>query len=249
MSLALRGASFRWPDGKLALSEAEIELRGGRVIALLGPNGAGKSTLLGLASGRLAPSSGSAELEGKPLRAWDAAARARNVALLPQFERLPFNYSVRDFVLLGRAPHVGLLALPSALDEAKAAEAIEELGLEALADRGVTELSGGELQLVRIARCLAQEALYLLLDEPTSMLDPAHARSVAEAMRGLAASGRGLLFSTHDPALALFAADEALLLRNGRTVARGPVSTIVSPAALSEAFGVAFAQRPLPSAY
>ncbi|MBL8967470.1 MAG: ABC transporter ATP-binding protein, partial [Spirochaetaceae bacterium] len=190
MSLELRRAGYRWPGGALALDDATIGLEPGRVLAILGPNGAGKSTLLGLASGRLEPSGGEALLDGKAIRAWERRALARRLAHLPQVERLAFNYPVLDFVLLGRAPHVPSLAQPGPADLERAAAALAELGLSALADRPVAELSGGELQLVRLARCLAQEAAYLLLDEPSTMLDPANARRLADELKRLAESGR-----------------------------------------------------------
>lgn len=247
MSLSLVSAGFAWPGGRRVLEEVGLELERGRILALLGPNGAGKSTLLGLASGRLRPDRGEALLDGRPLQAWGPAGVARRLALLPQFERIPFSYAVRDFVLLGRAPHVSFLAQPGPEDLAAASAALEELGLADFAERPVTELSGGELQLVRLARALAQEAGYLLLDEPTSMLDPAHALMVAKALRGLARGGRGILFTTHDLGLALNLADEALLLRDGGVVAAGPAARVLAPEPLSLAFGIPFGSAALPN--
>ena len=249
MSLELRALSFRWPEGALALEGATLSLEPGRALALLGPNGAGKSTLLGLASGRLRPGAGEALLEGRPIAAWDRRALARRLAYLPQAERLPFNYPVLDFVLLGRAPHVPPLSQPGPADLERARAALAELGLSALAARPVTELSGGELQLVRLARCLAQEADYLLLDEPSTMLDPANARRLAEALRRLVSGGRALLFTSHDAAFSAYAAGEAALLKAGSLVALGPSRAVLVPDLLETAFGLPFKPTSLPSVF
>lgn len=249
MSLELEGLSFSWPGGAPLLSGVGLRLGPGSILALLGPNGAGKSTLLSLAAGRREPSSGSASLEGRELRAWDRRSLARHLAFLPQTERLPFNYTVRDFVLLGRAPHVPTLSLPGEEDELCCDRAIVELGLESLAGRAITELSGGELQLVRLARCLVQEAEYLLLDEPSTALDPANARRLADELRRLAAGGRAILLTTHDAAFASYVAAEALLLRRGEVVASGPSSAVLVREFLEAAFGLPFGRSPVPSAF
>ena len=249
MSLVLDRVRFSWPDGREAVAGASLELSPGGSLALLGPNGAGKSTLLGLAAGRHAPSDGKAELDGRALRDIDPRARARRIAVLPQFERLPFNYGCLDLVLLGRAPHLPALSLPGPADEERALDALGRLGLEAFADRPLDSLSGGELQLVRIARCLAQEADYLLLDEPGSMLDPANARLVADALRGIAASGTAVLFSSHDAAFAAHAATGALLMRGGSVVASGPSRAVLVPELLEAAFGLPFLPATFPSVY
>jgi iron complex transport system ATP-binding protein len=117
------------------------------------------------------------------------------------------------------------------------------------AGRPVDSLSGGELQLARLARCLAQEADYLLLDEPGSMLDPANAKMVADALRDIAASGRGVLFSTHDAAFAAHAADTAILVREGSPLASGPARAVLVPELLEAAFGLPFLPQTFPSVY
>jgi len=277
-SLELRAVRMTRSSGRGRAAAAREVVRGvdlrlvpGKVIALLGPNGAGKTSLLGLASGRYAPSSGRATLEGRELSRWEGGAIARRIAFLPQVERLPYNYSCLELVLLGRAPHVPYLSMPSGRDAAVAAAALARLGLAGFEDRPAGELSGGELQLARIARCLAQEARYLLLDEPTSMLDPANARRVADALKGLAGRGaaaaggeegaaeaagadggtapHGVLFATHDVALAAYLADEAVLLREGEVVADGAARDVLVPERLREAFGVAFGPSSIASAF
>ncbi|TXT49682.1 MAG: iron complex transport system ATP-binding protein [Spirochaetes bacterium] len=221
----------------------------GKKIALLGANGCGKTTLLSLLGGRLSPAQGKVLIHGSPLAALSLRATAGEIAFLPQIERLPFNYKVLDFVLLGRAPHVGAFSLPGPRDREKALEALEELELTDIAQRGAGELSGGEFQLVRLARCLSQEARILLLDEPTSLLDPANAARIGEVISNLADRGKTILFATHDVALSQFVADEAILLADRRILARGPVGRILEADLLDEAFGVKFGLASIPIAF
>lgn len=205
----------------------------GRVMALVGPNGSGKSTALGVASGWLKPTGG-------------RFARDGQAAFLPQSERLAFAFSALEYVTFGRAPHLPYLAVPSGRDEALALAALASVGMERSASRRVNALSGGELQLVRIARAMVQEADYVILDEPTDMLDPAHASALCSIVRGMAESGKGILLSTHDIAFALACADDAALIRDGRVMAVGPAPEALSCDALGGLFGLRFERRSLP---
>ncbi|MBU0928465.1 MAG: ABC transporter ATP-binding protein [Spirochaetes bacterium] len=228
------GVSYRYKGEPAdALSGLSLSVPPGRAVALLGPNGSGKSTALGIAAGWLAAGSGRVE-------------RAGGAAFLPQSERLAFSFTCLEYVSFGRAPHLPYLSVPSGRDEEKAAAALDEVGMGAKARKRITAISGGELQLVRIARALAQEAAYVILDEPTDMLDPAHVASIGAAVRRLAASGAGVLFSTHDLAFALACADEAALLRAGRLVGSGPASRVIDCASLSRLYGTPFVLKELP---
>ncbi|MFH2114116.1 MAG: ABC transporter ATP-binding protein, partial [Spirochaetota bacterium] len=139
------------------------------------------------------------------------------------------------------------LAMPSRKDHELVLGCLADVGMAGFADRRITSLSGGELQLVRIARALAQEARYLILDEPTDMLDPAHAVAVAKAIRRLVASGGGVLLSTHDIAFALAVSDRVALLRMGRIQSLGPAKDTVTPASLAALFEVPFTLASLPT--
>ncbi len=227
--------SYRYkgePDD--ALLGFNLVLKPGNVVALLGPNGSGKSTALGIGSGWLKPDSGRVERRGP-------------VAFLPQSERLAFSFTCLEYVVFGRAPHLPYLALPSGSDEERALAALAELGMEHKAERRITALSGGELQLVRIARALAQEAAFVLLDEPSEMLDPAHVSTMGRAIHRLADSGVGVLFSTHDLAFALACADEAAMMRSGRLRALGPAATTINCEALADLYGTAFGLVSVPA--
>ena len=219
-----------------ALRGFSLTLERGCVLALLGANGSGKSTALGIGASWLKPRQGSFSADGM-------------VAFLPQSERFSFSFSCLEYVSFGRAPHMPYLSLPSACEDTLALEALRRVGMESRLHRRITSLSGGEMQLVRLARALAQDAPYLLLDEPGDMLDPGHAASVGVLLRELAGEGRGILFSTHDIAFALSHADDAALVRDGRAVKRGSSAGTLSVGELSMLYGHPFALASIPVPY
>jgi iron complex transport system ATP-binding protein len=250
MMIGAQELRFSYPGaGREALSGMSLEAGEGSVLAVLGPNGCGKSTLLRLLLGMERPSSGRVIYGGLGLEGLSRREIAQRAAFLPQFERLGFALSAVDYVLLGSSPRVGALSTPSGAELDRARCALERAGAADLAERKVNELSGGELQLVRISRCLAQDTGAILLDEPTSMLDPAHSRLVADLLLGLAREGKTIVLSTHDAALAAYAAARAVLMREGREVSSGPAREVLEPARLEACFGVAFGQAAAPSAF
>ena len=249
-SLTLDAVSFRYRGApRAALDGVTFSLAAGEVFVVVGPNGSGKSTLLGIASGRLKPSAGRARFDDADLVSYSPPARAARIAALPQSERVAFDFSCTDFVLFARAHKRSPFSAPGPEDVEAAFAALDALGVGELAERPVTELSGGEFQLVRLARCVAQEASLLILDEPTAMLDPAHVLAVAAAVRSIAAAGKAVLLATHDLGFASAIADRALVLREGRAVAEDVPARAFGLEALERAFGVAFEFRatPVPS--
>ena len=214
----------------------ELRLQPGQVLALLGPNGGGKTTLLKTLLGLLRPLGGQVELDGQPLHTLSAAARARRLAYVPQSHVGAFAFSVADLVLMGRTAHGSLFAAPSVHDRAVAQAAIERLGIAHLAARPATMISGGERQLALIARALAQEAQLMVLDEPTAALDFGNQGKVMREIRRLADEGLGVLFTTHDPNHATRFADQALLIRQGCTLASGAVTEVVTQTMLERLY-------------
>ena len=194
-------------------------LAAGETLAILGANGAGKTTLLRTLLGLLPPLAGSVAIDGRPVASLAPAARASRIAYVPQHHVPAYAFSVTDAVLMGRAGRVGTFARPGRNDYAAAADALATLGIGALAARPVTELSGGERQLVMIARALAQQASIIVLDEPTASLDFGNRVRVLRELDRLRARGLTLLFSTHEPDQALVHADRALLLADGKPLA------------------------------
>jgi iron complex transport system ATP-binding protein len=209
-------------DGAALFSRVDLTLSAGEILFLLGPNGVGKTTLFRTLLKHIEPIAGSILLDGADIAGWSLARFARAVAFVPQNHRSPFPFKVRDVVLMGRAPHHGAFAAPSQGDRAAADAAIEALGLGALADRPVTEISGGEMQLTLIARALAQGPRLLLLDEPTASLDFGHQVAVLAKTRELARQrGLGVIVSTHDPNQALACADRVARIGRGGAFACG----------------------------
>jgi iron complex transport system ATP-binding protein len=234
---------------------AEVVVRGvdlclerGETTALLGRNGCGKSTLLRLLAGALPPKGGAVLLEGKPLEGWPRRARAQRLAVVPQELHVPFAFSVREVVELGRAPYAQTLQGLHAKDRRAVDEALAATDLLELADRPYQQLSGGEQQRVALALALAQEPLVLLLDEPTVHLDIAHQMAVlALARRLCAAQGLAVLAAMHDINLSCLYFDRLLVMAAGGILASGPPGAVLSPALVEQAFGarVAVARHPL----
>lgn len=217
-----------------------FSLAPGQVLCLLGPNGGGKTTLLRTLLGLLPPLAGRVTLGGVPLGSLSRREIARRLAYVPQAAAGGFAYRARDVVAMGRAARLPLLAVPGARDHAIAETALDRLGIGALADRAVTELSGGERQLVLIARALAQEAACLVLDEPTASLDFGNQALVLRQVRALAArEGLAVLMTTHHPDHAFLVADAAMMLHAGTLTGPMPPADLITPDRLSDAYGVA----------
>jgi len=204
-----------------------IALATGEVLALLGPNGSGKTTLLKTLLGLFAPRSGEVNLNDRPLPDYSSRARARLIAYVPQSHVATFAFNVEAIVLMGRTAHGNIFSGASAADRAIAAQALERFGISHLSERPYTMISGGERQLVLLARAMAQEPRFIVLDEPTASLDFGNQGKVMYEIRKLRASGHGVLFTTHDPNHAMRAADRAYLLRDGATIAEGAIDAVL----------------------
>lgn len=213
-------------------------LRPGRVTAILGPNGSGKSTLVRTCAGLLAPDTGNVTLDGVALDRFPPRERARRIGYLPQEATVHWDLRVADLVALGRLPHRAPFAGLSPEDHAAIDAAIEATGIRPLADRLVTQLSGGERARVLLARVLAGQPQWLLADEPLASLDPVHQLDLLDRLGALAADGMGVVIVLHDLVQAARAADDVLLLRDGRPVAFGPASETLAHVPLRAAFGV-----------
>ena len=214
----------------------DVALSTGEVLALLGPNGGGKTTLLKTLLGLLAPQSGEVRLGDRPLAGYSSRERARLLAYVPQSHVVTFAFTVETVVLMGRTAHGNLFSRPTAADRAIAARMLERFGIAHLRERPYTMISGGERQLVLLARALAQEPQFIVLDEPTSSLDFGNQGKVLREIRALATAGLGVMFTTHDPNHALRAADRAYLIRDGARIADGAASAVLTRAALEELY-------------
>jgi iron complex transport system ATP-binding protein len=208
--------------------ELEVALKTGEVLALLGPNGSGKTTLLKTLLGLIAPLGGAVRLGDRGLTDYTVRERARAIAYVPQSHAPTFAFPVESMVLMGRTAHGNLFSRPTERDRAAAASALERLGIAHLAPRPYTMISGGERQLVLLARALAQDPQFIVLDEPTASLDFGNQGKLMDEIERLAESGHGVLFTTHDPNHALRAANRAYLLRDGQRVAEGAVGDVLT---------------------
>jgi len=235
--LALEGVALRLGP-RPVLAGADLGVAPGEVVGLLGRNGSGKTTLLRIACGLAEPDAGSVLLEGRPLAAWGRRERARAVALVPQETHFPFPFTVAEVVLMGRAPHLGWMGFEGRHDLDAARDAMTQLGIEALAERSVLTLSGGERQLAVVARALAQEPRLLLLDEPTAFLDLRHRLDVLARVRAFAEAGGSALVVSHDLGLAARACDRLALLADGRILAVGRPAEVLVPPLLRAAFAI-----------
>ena len=224
--------------GRTLGRDIDLDVQAGEVLCVLGPNGGGKTTLFRTLLGLLPTHAGTIALSGKPLDAYKPAERAKLMAYVPQAGNSTFAFTVHEVVLMGRTAHLGLFASPGAKDIAAANAAINELNIAHLADKSFTQISGGERQLALIARALAQASPLLILDEPTASLDFGNQTLILNEIRRLKASGRSVLFCTHDPDHALQCADRALLLHRGNVLALGIPREVVTAANLKTLYGV-----------
>ncbi|MCC7205747.1 MAG: ABC transporter ATP-binding protein [Anaerolineae bacterium] len=226
------------PGGKSVLRTLSLDVQPGTVTAVLGPNGAGKTTLLHLTLGWLKPQRGQVRLAGRPLGSYGRRALGQWMALVPQTERIPFEYSVMEYVLMGRSPYLTPLAMPGADDYRIGEMVIQQVGLSALRDRPITTLSGGERQLATAARALAQQPRLLLLDEPTAHLDLANKARLIRLLRDLTASGMTLILTTHEPDVAAAIATHVVLIVGGQVFRAGSLAEVFTSDNLSAAYGL-----------
>jgi iron complex transport system ATP-binding protein len=213
-------------------------LASGETLAVLGGNGAGKTTLFRTLLGLLPPQAGRIAVGGAALQTLEPRERARRLAYVPQQHVPAFGFSVLEAVLMGRAARLSAFARPGGADRAAALDALSRLGIAALAARPVTELSGGERQLVLVARALAQQAPVLILDEPTASLDFGNRARVLGEIDRLRGSGLTIVFSTHEPDHALAHADRALLLADGHPLALDVVERALTAANVERLYRV-----------
>jgi iron complex transport system ATP-binding protein len=234
--LEARNLNYSYGNGRLAVRDLSMAVQQGAMTAVIGANGSGKSTLIRMFASLLQPGSGEILLDGKPLRQWDPRLRAREIAYMPQTTATAFPFQVIDMVLSGRTPHTMRFRFESAADMDKAMEALEAAGAANLASRAFTSLSGGERQMVTLARALAQEPRVLLLDEPSSALDLKHRADLIRTLVRLRDTQRlSVVMITHDLQLT-GTFDQVVALHQGAVAAAGTPQEVMHDKLLREIY-------------
>ena len=236
--LRIENGSFAYRSGPQILKDINIDVEPGEILAVLGPNGAGKTTLLRCMMDMLHWQSGRSLLGGEDIRSIPASKLWRRMAYVPQARSAAVSYTAFQTVLLGRSSRIGAFSAPSAEDMKIAESVMERLGISHLADKACYAISGGELQMVLIARAMAAEPEILVLDEPESNLDFKNQLIVLDAMTALAAEGVACIFNTHYPAHALQRAGKALMLSKDGESIFGDTTAVVTEENIRRAFGV-----------
>lgn len=236
MMLETRDIVHAYTVGVPVLRGISLTLERGTILYLLGRNGCGKTTLMQCLSGMLKPASGKITLDGKDIHTYTPTERAQHIGLVPQLHTPAFAYTVREMILMGRAPHLGLFGTPDKADYTVADEALASVGLTHYRERPYTQLSGGERQLVLIARGLAQKCRILLMDEPDAHLDLNNQQRVMEIVQRLTAEGLSFIVTSHVPNNALIYAHCVLLMKEGRVLSTGEPSYTLTESLLSDAY-------------
>ncbi|MEE8356999.1 MAG: ABC transporter ATP-binding protein [Anaerolineales bacterium] len=232
--LSLEHIHFRYyPDDPNVLSNLSLDIPAGKVTAILGPNGTGKTTLLHILLGLLKPLKGVVKVSGKSHKEYSRRELSQMIGLVPQFESIPFNFSVFEYVLLGRSPYLKPLQLPGSEDVRITEEALLDAGIDHLRNKPVNEISGGERQLAHISRVLTQQTQILLLDEPTAHLDLENQNRILSLLKQMSAQGNTAVLTTHDPNAAIFAADYFVLMNRGKIAAQGNLAEVITAKNLS----------------
>ncbi len=239
MSLSVSHLTFAY-DKTPVLRDVSFTAGEGKLLAILGPNGVGKTTLFRCILGEQKRYAGTIAVDGVDARTLNARALAHRIAYIPQTHAPAFRYSVRDMVLMGTTHRLSPLSAPKAKEQAIAEKAMARLGIEAFAEKDFSRISGGEQQLVYIARALAQQAKLLLMDEPTSSLDYGNQLAVLSTVKALTKDDYTVLLCTHNPQHALWFADETLALKNGAIAACGETAKQLTPALLNTLYGTSF---------
>ena len=237
ISLEFRHVNLGY-HGHVVLHDVSLTLKTGEIVCLLGANGVGKTTLFKTILGFIKPLAGVITIDGKDCSQLSPKEFAHLVAYVPQLHHTPFPYKVRDVVLFGRTAHQKLFASPCKKDREIADRSLELLNIAHLAERSFTELSGGERQMVIIARALAQEARFIMFDEPTSNLDYGNQVRILRAIADLRSHSVGILMATHTPDHAFMVGSKVVVMANGGLLCYGTPETTLTTERLKEVYGV-----------
>ena len=237
MSIKVDNLCFSYGERQI-LKSISFGAEYGEFLSVLGPNGVGKSTLFRCMLKLLTPSKGTTQIDGVSIEGMSPEELAKKIAYIPQSHSPVFNFTVADMVLMGTTAQTGRFSPPGRKEEKMAEDAMERLGITHLKDRGYGNISGGERQLVLIARAIAQQAKVLVMDEPSANLDFGNKIRVMKTVKKLTRDGYTVIQSTHDPDQAFLYSDKILALHDGQVLAWGTPKEIMNSSLISKLYGV-----------
>ena len=241
MSIEVKNLRFRY-GARPVIGDVSFTAEKGELLAVLGPNGVGKSTLFRCLLGFLKPVGGEILVDGKELGAYSRRELAKKIAYIPQSHSPAFDHTVLDSVLMGMTAQLGVFEQPGQAQREKAMQMLRALGMEKLSSRSCMKISGGERQLMLLARALVQDASMLIMDEPTANLDYGNSCRVMERVKRLGQNGYTIIFSTHDPNQAFSYATKVLALKDGGVMAVGAPEAVLTEDVLSKLYGIPVAR-------
>jgi len=240
--IKVSGVHFSYGKNKV-LNNVSFEMQKGEYVCILGANGSGKTTLLKTILAFLKPQQGSVTLYGQDVQTIEEKELAKKIAYIPQAHTPPFPFKVKDVVLMGRTPHLNCTCRHRLHDERIAGDAMDRLGIGAIAEKRYTEISGGQRQMVIVARALAQQPEILVMDEPTASLDFGNQYLVLAQMLSLAREGMGVLMVTHNPDHAIYCADRIIAMKGGRILTVGETHEVINEAVMRSIYNMTIKVR------
>lgn len=237
MKLSAIGLSYHYPGtDKMIFRDVSFDIKKGELVSILGPNGAGKSTLLNCIAGLYKPDNGKVSIDGIEFAQMGVTKVARHIGYVPQNHYPVYEFTVREFVVMGRTPYIGTFASPGKEDYDKAEAALSLVGVQHLADQLYTRISGGERQMAMIARAITQEPDFIFLDEPTAHLDFGNQMKTIRMIQELVNRGYGVVMTTHNPDQVFYTKGKVALLKRDKTLEFGEAELIMTQEKLTELY-------------
>lgn len=236
--MEMNGCSFSYDNKENIFENIGFSVTRGDIFCILGANGTGKTTLIKCLTGLMKPNHGEIFINGKDMNSFSHSDLAKKIGYIPQIHNSTFPFTVLDVVLMGRSPHLDIFESPSEKDYKIALKSLESLNITHMKDNPYTEISGGEQQLVFIARVLTQEPNILILDEPTSHLDFGNQIRTLEIIKKLAASGLAVIMSSHFPDHAFISANKVALMDEKRFIDIGTPETVITEENMKKIYGI-----------
>ena len=236
MKLETKGISYGYKKGKTILKNLSLYVETGEIVCILGPNGTGKTTMLRLILGFNKPQEGEVFLDGKPMNKLTPKQRAKHLAYVPQYSYISFPYAAKEVVLMGRTSYVSYGKSFSKEDYKKAEDAMEMLGILDINDSLYNELSGGQKQMILLARAIVQDSQIIIMDEPTANLDYSNQLKMLATIKSLSKKGYGILMTSHFPDHAFLTDSRVILMQDGRKLYDGRADDVVTTKTLTELY-------------